>query len=231
MGLTPPDPPGTWERQIEHLEWFRAALGLEPVVLVVHDWGGFIGLRWACDNPDAVAGLVISDTGFFPDGRWHGMAKALRTPDQGEEVVEGLTREGLRAVLPTMSKGFDERTADEYYKAFATEEGRRGALELYRSGDMEKLIPYEGKLAALDVPTLLLWGENDDFAPIGGAHRFRKQIPGAELAVVAGAGHFVYADEPERCAEEVVRFLGELEERQDAGVAGGPPSAVGSPKK
>jgi haloalkane dehalogenase len=68
-------------------------------------------------------------------------------------------------------------------------------------------------LARLGIPTLLLWGEKDDFAPIGGAYRLRKQIPGAELVIVEGAGHFVYADDPERCAEEIGRFLGALADR------------------
>ena len=46
-------------------------------------WGGLIGLRWACEHPDAVEALVISSTGFFPDGKWHGMAKALSEPGTG----------------------------------------------------------------------------------------------------------------------------------------------------
>ena len=62
---------------------------------VVHDWGGLIGLRWACEQPAAVQALVISSTGFFPDGKWHGMAKALRTPGEGEALVDGLDRDGL----------------------------------------------------------------------------------------------------------------------------------------
>ena len=40
-----------------------------PVALVVHDWGGFIGLAWACDHPERVSALVISNTGFFSDGK------------------------------------------------------------------------------------------------------------------------------------------------------------------
>jgi haloalkane dehalogenase len=75
FGNSAPDLPGTWERQIEHVEGFRRALGLVRVALGVHDWGGLIGLRWACDHPDAVTALLITDTGFFPDGRWHGMAR------------------------------------------------------------------------------------------------------------------------------------------------------------
>src|SRR5688500_10073988 len=59
--------PQSWERHVEALERFRAAQGLGRVALVGHDWGGLIGLRWACDHPDAVWAIVASDTGFFPD--------------------------------------------------------------------------------------------------------------------------------------------------------------------
>lgn len=207
FGDTPPDPPGTWERQVELVEQFRRELELERVALVVHDWGGLIGLRWACDNPGAASALVISNTGFFPDGRWHGMAQAMRTPGQGEELVAGFEREGFGALMRSLSPGFDENAIAEYWKAFESDEGRRGILDLYRSGDFSKLEPYAGRLAALGVPALLLWGENDPFAPLAGAHRFRREIPDAELVVAEGASHFVFADDPDRCAREVVGFL------------------------
>src|SRR4051794_28570164 len=76
FGDSPADPPGTWERHVESLERLRSELGLERVLLVVHDWGGLIGLRWACDHPGAAGALVLSNTGFFPDGKWHGLADA-----------------------------------------------------------------------------------------------------------------------------------------------------------
>ena len=207
FGDSPPDPPSTWERHVDAVERFTGALGLERAVLVVHDWGGLIGLRWACENPDAVAALVISNTGFFPDGKWHGMARLLRTPGQGEEMVRALTRESLGQMLAAVSRGYADDAADEYWKTFRSDAGRRGVLELYRSGDFEKLAPYDGKLAELGVPTLLLWGEHDVFAPVAGAHRLQREIPHAELIVVDGAGHFLYADEPQRAATEVTAFL------------------------
>ncbi len=46
----------------------------------VHDTGGLIGLRWACNHPDAVAGMVITNTGFFPDHEWLEIANTVRTP-------------------------------------------------------------------------------------------------------------------------------------------------------
>ncbi len=205
------DPPGTWERHVDALERFHAALGLGPVALCVHDWGGLIGLRWACDHPGvAASALVISNTGFFPDGKWHGMAQTFRTEVQGEAAIGAITREVVAAVLRQASPRLPDAAIDEYWKCLADEARRRGALELYRSGDFEKLLPYAGALAALDVPTLVLWGAQDEFAPLAGARRLQAEIPGAELVVLEDAGHFVMEDEPERFASEIAAFLGAL---------------------
>ena len=210
FGDSDPDPPGTWERHVETLERIRVDEGLEKVALVGHDWGGLIGLRWACDHPDALWAVVAADTGFFPDGRWHGLADALRTPGQGEELVDGMTREGFGQMLGAVSRGIDAEAVDEYFKAFADEPRRRGQLELYRSGDFEKLEPYQGRLAALGVPFLALWGEDDPFAPLAGGQRLADDIPGGRLEVIPGTGHFVFEDEPELAAEALASFLAEV---------------------
>jgi haloalkane dehalogenase len=207
FGDSPPDPPGTWGRHVEAVERFRQEIGLERIVLVVHDTGGGIGLRWACDHPDAVSGMVITNTGFFPDYEWHELAKAMRTEGQGEALVDSLSRDGLGTLLEAASSGIDERAVDEYWKAFSTAGHRRGMLELYRSFDLDELAPYEGKLAELAVPTLVLWGEQDEYLPRDYAPRFTREIPGAELVLLDTARHFLFEDEPERCAQEVVDFL------------------------
>jgi haloalkane dehalogenase len=207
-GDSPPDRPASWEHHVEALERFRTGVGLERLVLVNHDWGALISIRWALDHSVPLSGLVVSNSGFFPDGEWHGMAKAMRAEGQGEALMDSVSRDGLAAMLGQMGSGFDDAAVDEYWKGFSTEEGRRGMLELYRSGDFEKLRPYQGRLAALGIPTLLLWGEDDDYAPVAGAYRFDKEIPEADLAIVEGAGHFVWEDDPERCEREVLAFLG-----------------------
>ncbi len=210
FGDSPPDPPGTWERQMEAVERLRTGIGLDKVVLVAHDWGGLIGLRWACEHPEAVRALVISASGFFPDGKWHGMARGLREEDTGEGLVRDMTRQNFGALMAWASRGMDTATVDEFWKCFDGDVRRRGHLELYRSGDFEKLAPYEGKLAELGVPTLLLWGKDDQFARLKGAHRLKEEIPGAKLVTFEDTGHFVWEDEPERSSRELVRFLSEL---------------------
>ena len=204
FGDSEPDPPGTWERHVEALERFR---GDRRVALVGHDWGGLIGMRWACDHPDAVWAVVASDTGFFADGRWHAMADVLRTPGQGEEMVDGMTRDNFAGLVRSVSSGMTDEHVDEYFKAYADEPRRRGQLDLYRSGDFEKLAAYEGKLAALGVPFLALWGEDDPFAPVAGAHRLAREVPGAEVQVIPGSGHFAYEDAPEQAASALAEWL------------------------
>jgi haloalkane dehalogenase len=198
---------GTWERHVEALDRFARELELGPVALVTHDWGVMIGLRWACEHPGVASSLTISDGGFFSDRRWHDLANVMRTPGEGENLIRAYTREGFAAAMRTMSSGMSDEAIAEYWKGFADDARRLGHLELYRSGDFEKLVPYDGRVAALDLPALILWGERDKFAGVKMAHRFHEELSGSELVLLAGAGHFVWDDEPERATGALVDFL------------------------
>ena len=178
--------PATFENSLERFTEWIDALGLESVAIAVHDWGGFIGLAWACSNPDRVDALVVSNTGFFADGKWHGMAKLLRS-EQGEEIIGALDRDGFAALMNSAGEVFDAADLDAYWGPFSAEaegRGQRATLEFYRSMDMDKLEPWQGKLAEIGAPALLVWGADDRFAPLAGAKRFEPEIPGARLVAI-----------------------------------------------
>lgn len=204
-GESPYEGDGSWEAQVAALDRVWSEHDLGPVVLVVHDWGGIIGLRWALQRPEAIRALVISDTGFFPDGQWHDFAQVLRTPGEGETFIAQWNQTMLGQILSSVSTGITEDAVAEYARALDTDDGRKGVLELYRSGDFDKI--EDGCLAQLTAPALVLWGASDPFAPVGGAHRFVSELPDAELVVVEGAGHFVYEDDPAACGAAVNAFL------------------------
>ena len=165
----------------------RRGLGLGARAPGVHDWGGLIGLWWTCEHPEAER-LVISAPGFFPDGRWHGLAKAARTPGTGEEMVEGMTREGFAAVLRENGLGLDDAAIEEYFKAFGDEDRRRGQLEFRARPTSRSWSPTTAGSPSSACPP---WSS--------GARRTRSrsclprtgcnsEIPGSELVFVEGAG-------------------------------------------
>jgi haloalkane dehalogenase len=205
LGDSEGEAPTTFEDNLEGFTRFADELGLDRVALVVHDWGGFVGLAWACEHPERVSALVISNTGFFADGRWHGMAEAIRG-EHGEQIVGAIDRPGFEALLRGSGE-FDDEDIEAYWAPFADGRGQRATLDFYRSMDFSKLAPYEGRLGELGVPTLLLWGADDEFAPLGGARRFEREIPGSRLVAIEGAAHFVFDQEQQRCVDEVVGFL------------------------
>ena len=96
------------------------------MALVTHDWGVLVGLRWACDHPDSVRSLTISDGGFFADRRWHDLANVMRTPGEGEGLLASYTREAFDAGMRQLCTGIDDEALGEYWKAFADDTRRHG---------------------------------------------------------------------------------------------------------
>jgi len=200
------DSDGTWEAHVRALDAFVAALPAQPEALVLHDWGGFIGLRWALDVGLRPRALVLSGTGFFARSRWHGLGDTLRGP-MGERMLVGMTQGTFSSMLRAACPAAGEEMVEECWKSVADEPRRRAVLALLRSGDFEKLASYEPRLPELAAPTLLLWGANDRYAPVKTAHRFARVLSDHRLVVVEDAGHFVFEEQPRRTAAEAGDFL------------------------
>lgn len=195
--------PADWPSYVAFLDRFIPAMGLTRFHLGVHDWGGPIGLLWAIRHPDAIASLFITDTAFFPDFTWE-FGAAIREPGRGEHLVERLQDwetfvKGQRRICPNAS----EETLRSWHGAFSSLERCHAHLELYRSPNL--FAETEGALAALGVPTTVVWGSADPFVPPIWAQRFQQDIPHAQVHIVEGAGHFLQQDAP----QEVGRLLAE----------------------
>jgi pimeloyl-ACP methyl ester carboxylesterase len=207
---------GTWEEMEQFVEDFAAAVKLGPFDLVLHDWGGLIGFRWLFDHPHRLENLkrlVISDTGFFvlDNAVWHSLAKIWRTPGEGEAWMDAVTFELFHDTLTVTTPGLSGEALTEYWKSFSTHERRMAKLALYRSGNFEKIKPYDGKLRSLACPTLILWGEKDPYIPPAAAHLFHDQIPNARLRILPDAGHFLWEEAPGETVRLVRDFLLENE--------------------
>jgi len=194
----------TWENYLIFVNEFLEALGLETIHLIVHDWGGLIGLRWTCDYPNQVESLIISDSSLIPGYKWHPMARKWRTPGEGEKVMESMTNkelwmENMKKEIPAV----DEAILEDFYYIYLTKESRNVILELYRSANKQLIEPYQ-KLSEVKAPVTILWGENDPYISYEFAYKTRdQQLSQAKVHVIPDTGHFIHIEAPEKVVPHI----------------------------
>jgi pimeloyl-ACP methyl ester carboxylesterase len=189
-----------------------AELGIERAHLVLHDFGGPIGLAWAAMHPDALAGITLIDTGVLPGYRWHSLARIWRTPILGELFQATATRPAFRFLLNRneprgLPREFVETMYDHYDRRT-----RKAVLALYRAtddpGGMSQAL--SRLFADRDVPALVIWGEGDAYLPSSFAERQREAFPSADVHVLPASGHWPFADAPETVERLLTEFLTRL---------------------
>ncbi len=178
----------------------------EPLNLVAHDFGAQFGLAWAIRHPDRVRRMAIFSTNFFSDYEWHPLAKILRTPVLGELGLRTFNEaqyvRQLQKDAPRVPREYIHR-AMELYGSNA----RKMTLQLYRGGDSSKFIAWEDELCALAarVPTVVMWGDRDPYAPVRWAERF-----GAEKVYhFPENSHWLPVEAPDEVAEKLGQFFGQ----------------------
>ena len=185
------------------------ALGVERVHLVLHDFGGPIGLTWTASHTDRLASLTLIDIGILPGYKWHRLARIWRTPVLGELFQATTTRPAFRAMVNRseprgLPRPFIDRMYDHYDRRT-----KRAVLKLYRATD-DPGAPEPLLLEALrraDPPALVIWGGGDAYLPASYAERQRDYLPRAEVHVLPHSGHWPFADDPATVERLLLDFL------------------------
>lgn len=180
-------------------------LGIARVHLVLHDFGGPIGLTWVAQHPDALASITLINTGVLPGYRWHRLARLWRTPVLGELFQALSTRAAFRWLVGRGEpRGLPRPFLDGMYDHY-DRRTKRAVLALYRAtpdpgaGSAELV----AALAGRELPALVIWGDGDQYLPASFAARQRDVFPTADVHVLATSGHWPYAD----ASETVERLL------------------------
>jgi haloalkane dehalogenase len=201
----------TYDRHYASIERLVTDLGLERLTVVVHDWGGPIGLRLAVSQPERVARLVVMNTGIFagrpPSDEWLRFREFVRRV--GTELRPGqLVRITCVAELP------DDVVAG-YDAPHPVPESKTGLLMFPELVPTEPEHPSAKAMLAVREglrrsrqPALILFSDSDPiFSPRVG-ERFAELLPRAEPAeTVAGAGHFLQEDKGDELGERIARWL------------------------
>lgn len=177
------------------------ALGFEAAHIGGLSWGGVVAQELLRRHPGRVSSLILADTyagwkGSLPARECAArLALALEqssAPDaEFKAELPGLfspsTPAGVVAELDSIMADARPQTV------------RRDAIAI-AACDQRDLLPQ------IEVPTLLVWGEEDARSPVSVAERFREAIPGARLVLIPDAGHVSNLEQPTRFNQAVREF-------------------------
>jgi haloalkane dehalogenase len=201
----------SYDRHVDSVRQLVEALDLQRITLVVHDWGGPIGLRFAVEHEERIARLAILNTGIgggrAPSETWLRFRTVVR--ELGGALDIG------RLVEAGTSQGLSDEVRAAYDGCFPTPASKAGALAF------PELVPTEPEhpntapmnrvadaLRRWTKPTAVVWGVDDRVLPLRIAEGIVAMIPGAYGPVaIEGASHFLQEDRPAEVAAAIRELL------------------------
>jgi pimeloyl-ACP methyl ester carboxylesterase len=204
-------------RHIANLEHFVLEKDLRNITLMVHDWGGAIGLGVAVRHPDRFKKLIISNTAAFRSQRIPKILKLCRVPGLGDLAILGFNA-FLRIAVKTAlvhKERLSGAVLAGYFAPYNSWANRIATLRFVQDIPMDPEHPSYSALTEVEnnlfrlrhLPTLLMWGEKDWCFSPWFRDRFLDFFPDAQRLDLAQAGHFLYEDAPEQTLEAVRSFI------------------------
>jgi pimeloyl-ACP methyl ester carboxylesterase len=196
-------------------------LALSRVTLVGHSNGALVAQEFALEHPERVERLVlISGSLVMKENRIDARTVLSLIPGLGERFYNELRKApqaAYRSLEPYYNRLEDLPQADRVFLYQRVNERvwsdgqRQGYLSTMRSlvawiPAQQKKLP--SRLKGWNIPTTVIWGENDRVNPVANAHALLKLLPSARLVLVPGAGHNLHQEKPAVVAEAISNGCG-----------------------
>ena len=209
----------TLKSRVDDLELLLDSLGVkEKITLVVHDWGGMIGLTYAVRHPERIEKLVILNTGafFLPDGKTFPPALRLCRTPLGALLIRGLNafaREAAR--VGCKRHPMDAKLRAAYSAPYDNWANRIATLRFVEDiplapGDKAYPVVLDtqlklGTLAAL--PMLICWGLKDFVFDHYFLEEWKRRFPRAKIHSFPDCGHYILEDAKEEVIPLIKSFI------------------------
>jgi haloalkane dehalogenase len=218
MGLSdkPAHYPYRLERRIGDVVKLLNHLRLKRIHLIVHDWGGAIGMGVVTRSVDSTGKIVVLNTAAFPDTRIPRRISVCRWPVLGALLVRGLNGFAGPAVKMAVAKPLPPAVRAGYLAPYRSWSSRVAVHQFVRDIPMEPDHPSRAILQQIGTdlawlrakPMLIGWGGRDFCFNDHFLERWKKVCTHAEVEYYPDAGHYVLEDAREELIPRITEFLG-----------------------
>jgi len=179
-----------------------------PFVVTGLSMGGYIALEFYRRYPESVAGLILTATKATADSAEAQANRDAATADVQANGIDGLVNGMMSKVLAQSNFNNDEELVEfvRDIMMVTSVEGAAGALQA-----MKTRPDSTPTLAEIDVPVLIIHGDDDQIIPLAEAQAMAKQIKNAKLVVIEDAGHLPNLEQPDAFNDAVIDFLEEID--------------------
>ena len=127
-------------------------------------------------------------------------------PEQRRAAVAAVIRTAFDLGMGHRSRLADAQV-DEYVRPYRGPDGMRAFFRAAEALDGEGLRDRDAELGRLDIPVLILWGEDDPFLPVVAAERLNEWMPSSTLGLLPGCGHFLLEDAIDTIGPMIYEYL------------------------
>jgi haloalkane dehalogenase len=221
------DKPGTdrygyrLKNRVDDLESLIDHLSLnEKITLIVHDWGGMIGMAYALRHPEKIGRIVITNTsGFFPPGRGIPIRLWIMrylTPF-AKIATLGFNLFSWAALYMAPKKKLPDDVKKGLTAPYNTWKNRVATYRFVQDIPLkpcdcsyELVKSVDDNLKTLStIPMTILWGKHDFVFTTEYYDEWKKRFPNAPATLYESAGHYILEDEPEKVCDRIRSFIRE----------------------
>ena len=210
--------------QARYLDRFIETLGLDDVVLVLHDWGSALGLDWARRHPRRVRGLALMEF-ISPQPTWLDMLpvvaqhfREFRDPTSSRAMLIDENAFIERIVPENIVRKLPPEDLDAYRRPFLDPATRepiwRFPNHLPIAGEPVDVyamaMAYHDWLLETEVPKLFFWADPGALVPVERAAYYRSRLKACRSVALGHGIHYVQEDHPDLIGREIASWLGTL---------------------
>ena len=191
--------------QVERLNAFAKALGIHKLHLIGNSMGGHIAALYAARHPEEVLSVALLNNAGINAPQASELFKRLDRGDANPLLVRNADDfnnmlDFLFVEKPPLPESLKQYLAE---RAMASHDFNQKIFSQLR----ERYIPLEPELAKIQVPTLLLWGDQDQILDVSSIKVMQPLLKQPSVVIMQACGHLPMIERPEETAEHYQAFL------------------------